>query len=446
MHTTLSNPVARCLKTPVVKLLAALLLLAGFRASGQVYTSYLTGDSADAIVTPSFGVLLAGGAGDSDPAMTWFLEKANGGDILVLRASGADGYNGYLFSDLGVTVNSVETIVCHTAASGNDPYVVERISEAEAIFFAGGDQADYLNFWKDKPAETALNNHINVKGGAVGGTSAGMAILGGHYFSADNGTVFSDEALANPYNNYMTLGHWDMLQVPYMHDVITDTHYNDPDRKGRHMAFLARIISDGYPQALGIACNEYVAVVFDEDGLAQAYGEYPDYDDHAWFLRHGCENPWTPEICMPAQPLTWERNQTALYVFRMDATTGADNSFDLSDWTSASGGNWQEWYVQAGILTTNEVSFGPQCPLNPVTGLSENIRENGWSIAPNPISDQLRITGHTGDLAVYDILGNRVMLSATPYAKGLVVDTSALAPGTYLACAPGKTPLIFVRQ
>ena len=43
--------------------------------------------------------------------MQWFLEQANGGDVLVLRASGSDGYNQYLYNDLGINVNSVESIV-----------------------------------------------------------------------------------------------------------------------------------------------------------------------------------------------------------------------------------------------------------------------------------------------------------------------------------------------
>ena len=41
-----------------------------------------------------------GGASEDDNAMKWFLERANGGDVLVLRATGADGYNDYLFSSL----------------------------------------------------------------------------------------------------------------------------------------------------------------------------------------------------------------------------------------------------------------------------------------------------------------------------------------------------------
>ena len=38
-------------------------------------------------------LILAGGGKDVDPAFQWFLTRANGGDALVLRASGGDAYN-----------------------------------------------------------------------------------------------------------------------------------------------------------------------------------------------------------------------------------------------------------------------------------------------------------------------------------------------------------------
>ena len=46
-----------------------------------------------------------GGATEDDNAMKWFLEQANGGDVLILRTSGSDGYNQYFYSQLGISVN-----------------------------------------------------------------------------------------------------------------------------------------------------------------------------------------------------------------------------------------------------------------------------------------------------------------------------------------------------
>ena len=120
-----------------------------------------------------------GGASENDNAMKWFLERSEGGDILVIRASGSDGYNDYLYSELGVAVNSVETIVFHDEQAASDSYVLEQITNAEAIWIAGGDQWDYISYWRGSPVSQIINENIANKNIVIGGTSAGMAILGG---------------------------------------------------------------------------------------------------------------------------------------------------------------------------------------------------------------------------------------------------------------------------
>ena len=89
----------------------------------QNYTEYATGSSTDVTTNHEFGVCMMGGASENDDAMTWFLEKANGGDVVVLRASGSDGYNNYMYSQLGVSINSVTTFVFDNEAGAIDPYV-----------------------------------------------------------------------------------------------------------------------------------------------------------------------------------------------------------------------------------------------------------------------------------------------------------------------------------
>ena len=75
-------------------------------ARAQGYTSYFTGNATDVATSPQGGVCLMGGAGEDDHAMAWFLERVDGGDVLVLRCSGSDGYNDYLYSELSVDVES----------------------------------------------------------------------------------------------------------------------------------------------------------------------------------------------------------------------------------------------------------------------------------------------------------------------------------------------------
>ncbi|MBP7463875.1 MAG: cyanophycinase, partial [Bacteroidales bacterium] len=233
------------------------LLLIAVANYAQSYTSYFTGSSTNVTTQPDGGICLMGGATENDEAMKWFLQRANGGDILVLRASGSDGYNDYLYAELGVTVNSVETIVFNTADAVNDFYVQTRIQNAEAIWFAGGDQWNYVNYWKNSPVETLVNNSIQQRNIVIGGTSAGMAILGSHYFSAQNGTVTSATALANPFHNLVSIGGNDFLNAGVLGNTITDTHYDNPDRRGRHVVFMARMATDFAIEPRGIACDEY---------------------------------------------------------------------------------------------------------------------------------------------------------------------------------------------
>jgi cyanophycinase-like exopeptidase len=412
---------------------------------GQSYTSYFTGDTTNVSPVPVMGMVLAGGATDNDNAMTWFLEHANGGDVLVIRASGSDGYNDYLYSQLGVNVNSVETILWNNAAASNDPYVLQQIENAEAIFIAGGNQLNYVNFWRNTAVEDLLNAHLNVKHAVIGGTSAGMAILGGHYFSAGNGSVLSNEALSNPYGASVTIGQQDFLDMPFLHDVITDTHYDNPDRRGRQMAFMARIYQDGNPMALGIASTEYVAVCIGENGIATAFGEWPQYDEYAYFIRHGCQAILTPEICSANTPLTWNRNENATYVYRMKATISGSGSFDLNDWMSADGGDWQEWWVENGTINFNEVSSGPGCPLQTVTGVSEIYQAPGFSISNiNSTSFLIRSTDSNkkGILVVYNSAGQIVIKK--PINRTDQIIQHQLATGIYVVRLNGSVQRLLV--
>ena len=117
----------------------------------------------------------------------WMIKKAGGGDFVILRATGTDAYNSYIY-DLG-TINSVETLLINSRTLANDPEVERTILNAEAVFISGGDQANYVKFWKNTKVHYALDYLRNIKQIPIGGTSAGCAILGGTYFSALEGTI-----------------------------------------------------------------------------------------------------------------------------------------------------------------------------------------------------------------------------------------------------------------
>lgn len=367
-------------------------------AKAQNYTSYFTGSTTDVSPETSYGVCLMGGATESDPAMVWFLEKANGGDILVLRASGSDGYNDYFFSDLGVTVNSVESIVINNAAGATDAYVLDKIEKAEAIWFAGGDQWNYVNYFKDNEVEILFNAHIT-QGKPIGGTSAGMAILGDYYFNAQNGTVTSAQALNNPYDARVSIGSEDFINIAYLDDVITDTHFDDPNRKGRATAFLARVATDNSKRSFGIASEEYTAVCIEQDGKAYVYGDYPSFEDYAYFMQANCSDDFEPENCSVGEPLDWNINNQAVKVYRVPGTENGAYYFDLSNWSDGAGGTWYNWWAQNGSFGEEETADA-SCE---VLSIEEEVALD-LQVYPNPFLDFINI--QVSETATYEIFNS----------------------------------------
>ena len=145
---------------------------------------------------------------------------------------------------------------------------------------------------------------------------------------AGEGTITSANALSNPFSFSMTLSHDDFLTHPYLLDVITDTHYDDPDRRGRHVAFMAQMSNWGVAQPLGIACNEYVAVAIDENGFARCFWDNSEYDEYVMILRHGCYSPGGPEVLDPWAYPTWNRSKQALFVLQSKAKRGVSPACD----------------------------------------------------------------------------------------------------------------------
>jgi cyanophycinase-like exopeptidase len=392
----------------------------------QNYVEYHTGSTVDAITNQQPGVCMMGGASEQDDAMIWFLNQADGGDVVVLRASGSDGYNDYFYTDLGVTINSVTTFVIDNVAGATDPYVLERVANAEAIWFAGGDQWDYVSYFKDNDMEDTLNNFINVKQGVIGGTSAGMAILGSSYFSAQYGTLTSNVAQGNPYHPRVALGYNDFLTIPYLENVITDSHYDDPDRRGRHSVFLARFSTDNGARSYGIACNEYTAVCIGADGRAYVYGEYPAYDEFAYFLQANCVENYQPETCVANTPLDWNRGGEAIKVYRVPGTEAGTNYFDLSDWETGSGGEWQNWSVTNGTFAT-VAGVNPECGALSI----EEVEIFQVEVYPNPFSDRFYINmeGQVKSMKLYTILGKEINLTLDINKP---IDASSLSLGMYI--------------
>ncbi|MBK6514541.1 MAG: cyanophycinase [Polyangiaceae bacterium] len=258
--------------------------------------SFLSGEEADAEVTPLGPAwILMGGGTDVDEAFERWVPLVAGGDVVVLRTSGADGYNDYLYTDIG-GVDSVETLLVTTRSFADSDYVADRLSRAEAIFLAGGDQATYVTSWKGTRVELELEAAA-ARGAVIGGTSAGCAVLGDYSFSALNDSVYSDEALADPYNRFMTMEQ-EFLDFSRLAGVITDTHFAERDRMGRLVAFVARPIADGWAtSAVGVGVDEDTALFVDAAGEGTVLGSGAVYV---------VRSNGAPALCTAGEPLEYD--------------------------------------------------------------------------------------------------------------------------------------------
>ena len=189
-------------------------------------------------------LMLMGGGEWPHKAFAWFAAKGGHGHFVILRASGDDGMQKELFNEVG-GVTSVQTLVFHDRAAASDPRVLDIVRHADGIFIAGGDQANYVRFWKGTPLGALLNGHV-AQGKPIGGTSAGLAILGAYAYGAmDGGSITSKEAMHDPLGKAMTLV-GDFMHLPNMQRVVTDTHFHKRDRLGRLIAFVANLRHAGH--------------------------------------------------------------------------------------------------------------------------------------------------------------------------------------------------------
>jgi cyanophycinase len=318
-------------------LLIAILQCSAFGASAYKYLRL--GNKADAQTRTVSGSALMGGGTDLDDAFRWLCERAGGGDFLILRARGDDDYNPYVNGLC--KLNSVATLIIPDRESAQDPAVAEIVGHAEAVFIAGGDQARYVNFWKGTPVEQAINRNL-AEGKPVGGTSAGLAILGQFGYGAlgdkpDDNDLASKEVLANPFMNRVTLVR-DFLKTPHLENTITDTHFAKRDRMGRTLGFLARLMKDGWSASpREIAVDERSAVLVDENGRGTVVGS----GKGAYFLRPA----QMPTQCEPGKPLSFAN----IAVYRVPA----GGHFDLTSW-SGTGGTGYALSVENGIIHSTQ--------------------------------------------------------------------------------------------
>jgi len=307
----------------IIALLFAIAPSAFAAAQSPAYQYFRIGNRANSTTAiPHAGYALMGGGTDLDQAFRWLCARSGGGDFLVLRAHGNDDYIPYI--QKLCHLNSVATLIIPSRVAANDAFVADAIRHATALFIAGGDQANYINFWERTPVQDALNDAIR-RGIPIGGTSAGLAVLGEYAYTAqgdkpDDKDLDSKTALNDPYHPRITLDDH-FLRIPILEHILTDTHFARRDRMGRLLVFLARENEpDGVPlppdrRVRGLGVEQGAAVLVEPDGSASVIGH-----GSAYFVTES----GNAEVLQPGKPL----NLRNIAVEKVEA----GHSFNLKTW------------------------------------------------------------------------------------------------------------------
>jgi cyanophycinase len=306
---------------------------------------FRTGNPSNIAARPHAGFALMGGGEDLDEAFGYLCAHARGGDLVVLRATGDDAYNPYI--QKLCHLNSVSTLIVPSRAAASDPFAARIIAQASAIFIAGGDQANYISFWQGTPIQAELNSAI-ARGIPLGGTSAGLAVLGEWVYSAQGDkpgdpNLDARTALANPSGPRITLVNG-FLAIPVLKGVITDSHFAKRNRMGRLLVFLARLnqpdskpASPSAPSIRGIGIDERSALLVDTDGTAKVVGPGAG----VWFV----DAAHAAGTLKKGRPLTFGR---------FDAQKVASGqTFNLTNWTGE--GAWYQLSVDAGTIHSTQL-------------------------------------------------------------------------------------------
>jgi len=196
----------------------------------------------------------------------WMLEKGGFGDVLVLGTSGSDLQVANTFVQLGAA--SADNLAIGPV-NADTQSVYDAIVAADIVWLRGGDQYQYVNIWNDTLTEQAIRD-LYTSGGVIGGTSAGLHVLGEVIFDAEAGSLQPKQALQNAYHPFITLTD-DFLELTP--GVLFDSHFTERGRVARLAVLLARHFEDTGEDVLGIGVDDRTALCVNPDLTAEVRGE-----------------------------------------------------------------------------------------------------------------------------------------------------------------------------
>jgi cyanophycinase len=244
-------------------------------------------------------LLVGGGSEDygdwSDVPYRWLVTHAQNRRVLVLNYSDTTTFfSGYL---PWLSPCTVVNLAITSRAQANDSTVYRRILEFDGIFLRGGDQWQYVNLWRGTLTEEAIRE-VFMRGGVVGGTSAGEAVLTEIVFDAQSTSVAPRTALRNPLGAGITLSD-DFLRLGM--NMVCDSHFFERGRIGRLPAFMAFYNKGTGRQIIGVGVEYGTALGITPDGVGEVMGSGP-----VTILRY---TPQTHTVLAAGEPLSMSNLQ-----------------------------------------------------------------------------------------------------------------------------------------
>jgi cyanophycinase len=216
-------------------------------------------------------LLLVGGnseteGGWSDAPYGWAAAQAPNHRVAIIGVSSASQWLPDYFQALGAS--SARNFQVSSRAQADATALVDSLAGYDCIFFRGGDQWDYLSIYQGTRLDSVVVATY-ARGGVIGGTSAGLAVLSGVDFTAENGTVYPEEMLADWDNPFAQLS--DSF-LPLLPGYLFDSHFVERGRFARLAGLMARWQLTQGQRIHGIGVDDKTALCIAPDGQTLAYG------------------------------------------------------------------------------------------------------------------------------------------------------------------------------
>lgn len=220
-------------------------------------------------------ILIVGGGTEnyndwSNIPYAWAVDNSDNQKVAIVSFNNESEWLPNYFISLGAT--AAKNFRINTSALANSQETYDSLMVYDVIFFKGGNQANYYLTYKNSKVQDAVTDKFNL-GGVIAGTSAGLAILSGVIYTAENGTAYSDNCLKNIFHSSITLKN-DFLNL--MQGYIFDSHFVERGRLARLLAFMARWKHDHDEDLIGIGVDDMTAFCIDlsdpDNAIGYAWG------------------------------------------------------------------------------------------------------------------------------------------------------------------------------